>query len=257
MADIKSCESAYLDALNTIGVLNWAEGDTGEERFLRSYLSSTEQPVVFDVGAHHGNYALKVLSICSSAQLFAFEPHPVSFGKLSEAGKKDGFSVFQCGLGSAEGTSLLYDYDNDDGSEHATLFKDVIEDIFTSSSTSHVVHVRKLDDIIEELHIAKINLLKVDTEGNELDVLRGAERSIRSGKIDVIQFEFNEMNVISRTFFKDFFDFLPEYDFFRLTREGAIHLKTYRPWLCEIFAFQNIVCVLKANMEPHASGAMS
>jgi hypothetical protein len=72
-----------------------------------------------------------------------------------------------------------------------------------------------------------------------------SEKTIKSGAIDVIQFEFNEMNVISRTFFKDFFDFLPEYDFFRLTHQGALFIRRYTPCFCEIFAYQNIVCVRK------------
>ena len=55
------------------------------------------------------------------------------------------------------------------------------------------------------------------------------------------------MNVISRRFFKDFWDFLPEYDFFRLLPEGVLPLVQYVPSHCEIFAYQNIVCTRKGR----------
>lgn len=235
----------YRTALKDMGVFNWDSEENGEKLFLKNYLSAFTSPVVFDVGANRGGYLKLVKEVCNSALVYAFEPHPATYAVLETETKGLGITTFNCGLGKTDEKSLLFDYQGEDGSSHASIFREVIETIHQSDSVSHPVRLRKLDDVVKELEIKQIDLLKIDTEGNELDVLIGAEQSIRSGMINVIHFEFNDMNVISRTFFKDFFDFLPEYDFYRLMPAGAIHIRTYIPWLCEIFAYQNIVCTRK------------
>ena len=90
-------------------------------------------------------------------------------------------------------------------------------------------------------------MLKIDTEGHEFAVLRGASNLLKTGRIDVIHFEFNEMNVVSRVFFKDIWDFLPNYDFYRMLPDGLAQIKNYSPVFCEIFAYQNIVAKLKTR----------
>src|SRR5262245_19248952 len=79
-----------------------------------------------------------------------------------------------------------------------------------------------------------------DTEGLARALLNLNDNTLR---VNYIQFEFNEMNVISRTFFLDFMRHLPGYRFFRLLPEGAVSLDTYSPRFMEIFAYQNVVCV--------------
>lgn len=63
----------------------------------------------------------------------------------------------------------------------------------------------------------------------------------------MIHFEFNETNIISHVFFRDFWQQLPGYDFYRMLPSGLIHLKRYSPLLCEIFAYQNIVAIRKGS----------
>jgi hypothetical protein len=91
--------------------------------------------------------------------------------------------------------------------------------------------------------ISHEDLLKIDVEGAELEVLKGAVGAIKAGKIDVIQFEFNEMNVVSRVFFRDFWHVLDGYSFYRLLPFGLFPIRNYRTFFCELFAFQNIVAV--------------
>ena len=78
-----------------------------------------------------------------------------------------------------------------------------------------------------------------------MNVLRGITEFIQSGKIGAIHFELNEMNVSSRTFFRDFWDILPNYVFYRLLPTGMVKIERYSPLFCEIFAYQNIVAILK------------
>ena len=61
--------------------------------------------------------------------------------------------------------------------------------------------------------------------------------------IDLIHFEFNEMNVASRIFFKDFYDLLKGYRFYRMLPDGLIDLGEYKAYQMEIFGYQNIVAI--------------
>ena len=97
----------------------------------------------------------------------------------------------------------------------------------------------------EEYDISRINLLKIDTEGNELKVLAGGKKTLSANKIDIIQIEFNEMNVVSRTFMRDFVQLLSSYNMYRLLPKSFLPIKYQRPVKHEIFAFQNIIAIRK------------
>ncbi len=240
--------SQYYKSLNQVGILNYSDMQaTGETHFLKSVVAAWQNPTVFDVGANEGDYTRAILDTCPSARVFAFEPHPDTYQRLCNNLEGTQVAVHNFGLGDKEETLAFYDYSSQEGSAHASLYKDIIETIHHGQSICHQVSIRRLDDVIEELGLTRIQLLKVDVEGHELAVFRGCENTIKRGLIDLIQFEFNETNVISRTFFKDFWDLLsPQYNLYRLLPNGEIHISQYIPSFCEVFAFQNIVCVRKA-----------
>ena len=138
----------------------------------------------------------------------------------------------------------LYDYYEKDGSSHASLYREVIEEIRHQRSIKYDVKVKTLDDFCHEKKIQKIDLLKIDVEGHELQCLLGALDLLKQDKIKAIQFEFNEMNIISHSTFKDFWDLLRGFKFYRLLPNGhLLYIKEYNPLYCEIYAYQNIVAL--------------
>jgi FkbM family methyltransferase len=232
-------------SLRGLGILNYKNDVvSGEQHFLRERFRSVARPIVFDVGANVGGYASAVLSQNPNAQLFAFEPHPETFQQLSENLIGREIQLINAACGRVAGEMILYDYSTA-ASEHASFYQEVIEQLHHKEARAHSVQVIDLDTFASGRGIEHIDLLKIDTEGHELVVLDGAQRLLRDRKISAIQFEFNEMNVISRTFFRDFYTALPEYKLFRMVRDGLIPLPEYSPGLCEIFLFQNIVALLR------------
>jgi len=226
-----------------MGVLNYENDNvSGENKFLKNILRRKNM-VVIDVGANVGDYSMKIMQIEPTTDVYSLEPHPATFSKLIDSSKVFGFKAFNLGCGNETSKLRLYDYVNCDGTPHASLFKDVIEKIHKGESKEMFVDIIKLDNFVNEHGIKEIDLLKIDTEGNELNVLKGCETLIKSKKIKIIQFEFNEMNVVSRTFFKDFYELLALYDFYRMLPNSLVPLVEYNPLFCEIFAFQNIVAI--------------
>lgn len=239
--------------LRGMGFLNYENKkniDTGEKRFLEAFLKDRKNFVLVDVGANVGGYIKEVIKINPDVSVFGFEPHPKTFGVLKKNTKAfscKSIEIFNVGLSNKKEKLFLYDHGHNDGSAHASLHKGVIEQIHNSSSISYEVDVDFIDDFVLQHQIEKINLLKIDTEGNELNVLLGAKDSLKAGRIEAIHFEFNEMNVISNTFFKNFWDLLIEFDFYRVLHDGMHHIQTYNALTCEIFAYQNIVAIKKVD----------
>lgn len=171
-------------SLAGLGVLNYKNSKvSGEQSFLKNYLLG-KNGVVIDVGANEGNYSAEVLDFNQSVNVYAFEPHPTTFQRLSEKFKKNKrVTTVNKGLAESAGFLELYDYEYKDGSSHASLIPEVITEIHgAGKAISHKVNLTTLDDFIEENSIEIISLLKIDTEGNELQVLRGGGGGVKKQK---------------------------------------------------------------------------
>lgn len=232
-----------------MGLLNYKNNVTsGERKFLEEILTHSARPLVIDIGANEGAYSAAILEVNPDAQVFAFEPHPATFQRLSARAPAIGnVTPINAACGSASGKAALFDYAGSQGSSHASLHAGVIETIHKGKADQHLVEIFDLDSFAADRGISFIDLLKIDTEGNDLEVLKGATRLLRENRVKAIQFEFSAMNVISRVFLKDFCDLLPGYRFYRLLRDGIAPIDPYSPMYCELFVFQNIVALPAAE----------
>ncbi|MDD5363586.1 MAG: FkbM family methyltransferase [Ignavibacteria bacterium] len=236
----------YTLSLKGLGVNNYeSEYYSGESYFLNR-LKINKNDVIFDVGANVGNYANHIQNLFPESRIFSFEPHPKIFVTLKDNCKN--IDLFNFGFGNEEKELLLYDYKEEaEGSEHASLYKDVFDKIYKKETTSFNIKIRTIDNFVKENNIENITLLKTDTEGNDFAVLQGAKDSINNNIIDIIHFEFNSMNTSSRIFFKDFFYYLQNYNMYRLLPKGVIKIDNYEPVYNEIFGYQNIVSIRKGS----------
>ena len=226
--------------LRGMGILNFYSWKlSGEEAFLERFVRPGDF-IFFDVGANVGSYTKKVFKHNKKAKAYLFEPNSDIYKELhlSLGGSAE---IFQLALGSEEGEADFYDKEVSDGGTHGTLYQSVIEDIHKEKVSTQKVKISTIDNICVEQNITKIDLLKIDVEGHELEVLRGASQTLRAGLVDVIHIEFNEMNVHSRTFLRDFISLLPNHHAYRLLQDGLIPLDRYSPITFELFAYQNII----------------
>jgi FkbM family methyltransferase len=218
---------------------------SGEKAFIRYLMAGKRlrSGVIMDIGANMGNYSMMLRKNNISLPIYAFEPHPVAFRKLQAMAEQYNFTAVPQGAGEKSTHAAIYDYQGDGGSEHASMYKDVIEHLHKGHAQEISIVLTTIDEFVAHHNISKVALLKIDTEGHELSVLKGAKETIAKGLADIIQVEFNEMNIISRTFFKDIVDILPGYDFYRLLPDGLKALGAYNTTSHEIFAFQNVVAL--------------
>lgn len=206
--------------------------------------------VAFDVGSNVGQYATHLLQNWSgrSLALHMFEPSTAN-GELLNRVFNDKQSdlvrihINVMALGDENKEAFLYA--DEPGSDLASL-----HDLRTpirpfDDSAREWVRVSTIDTYCREAGIDHIDLLKIDVEGAEFQVLKGAETMIRQGAIDAIQFEFGAGNITSRVFFRDFWELLcDQYHFHQVVRGGLIPIPVYsNEW--EIFRTANYLLIRK------------
>jgi FkbM family methyltransferase len=144
-----------------------------DERFLRTFLRPGQ--VVVDVGANIGTHSIvSAMRVGTTGRVYAFEAHPTTVRFLRQNIRLNQLDsiikVIDCALGEASGEAVFSDKRSDDQNC-----------ILPGSAPGISVRVRPLDSLLSE---ERIDLLKIDVEGFELMVLRGARRTLsRTGAI--------------------------------------------------------------------------
>jgi FkbM family methyltransferase len=220
---------------------------SGELNFIKNLLGTkikNESPVFFDVGANIGDYTELLATHHPKAKIYCFEPNPNTFKKLAE-NCGDLATLINGGIGAEIGELKLYFESSDSTSVQASSNPEILNVIAKQSDlTSIDIKINTIDNYCLQNGIDSIDFLKIDIEGFELEALEGAKKLLSEKKIKLIQFEFNEVNIVKRRFLKDFYDFLPDFDFYRLEESKLIPLNEWKP-KHEIFVFQNILAIAK------------
>lgn len=162
--------------------------------------------VVFDIGSNIGMTAV-IAAKSGAAKVYAFEPDPNVFPLLLETIKANVVVVdaHNIALGARE-ASLSF-FSNPDSTSASHL---VTEDTLGHSPTG-TVEMSTFDAFVKSQGIEKIDLIKIDVEGFEIDVLRGAQDTIARLKPSLL-IEFNAFTMVG------FRDINPR-DLLRLLRE--------------------------------------
>jgi FkbM family methyltransferase len=156
----------------------------GEELLIRKLAPHLR--TVFDVGANKGEWSRLVRAANPSTVIHLFECNPSLLNGLHTVFDGDaGAVVHGCALGDVQGRQSFYAVDA--STELGSLVK---PDGACGFSLEGEVPVRTVDSICSELDIQQLDLLKVDTEGYDFHVLRGASNMISEQRVLVIQFEY-------------------------------------------------------------------
>lgn len=216
----------------------------GEERFISTHLSGKPPGILFDIGANHGAYALYLNQVSPASVIHAFEPHPATFAILRDRLQSfPNIHLVQQAVSDAPGLLKLYDFADSDGSTQASLDENAVR-LFSENTVAHDVDVTTIDAYMAEYGIDRIDLLKIDTEGFDLAVLRGATAALAASRIGAIHFEFIPANIARHITMRDFFEVLHGYRLFRQCMNGGLTpLDPYDVKRCEIYITQNLVAL--------------
>ncbi len=143
--------------------------------------------LLLDVGANKGDWTEQALAYAAAISLplsvKAFEPSSYTRSLLEARFEGNtAVSVYDAALSSSKGTATFFTGGAGAGTNSLSP---------VSGDHTEKIQVTTLDQFLMDQMIDHVNFLKIDTEGFDALVIIGALESIESGKIDLIQFEYN------------------------------------------------------------------
>lgn len=155
----------------------------------KKLFSENENLTIFDVGAYDGRSIESYKKVFSKSIIFSFEPTPNVFKYLvRKYSHRNDVKLFNTALSSEIGEAEFH-------INNSLLTNSLIEsskDEYTSSQISYstkekiTVKTNTIDNFCKTENIDKINILKIDVQGADIMVLKGAEKTLREKKIDLI-----------------------------------------------------------------------
>lgn len=149
-------------------------------------LTPTPAAVIFDVGANTGQTVHRLRSLIPNGSIHAFEPGPESFRQLAVSVRGlPAVKLIEAGVGPVDGERILLE------NEHSEMSSFLVPGDAAWGTIVRKTRVRMvtLDTYCQQAGIDHIDLLKIDTQGYDLEVLRGAEKLLARGGIRVVQLE--------------------------------------------------------------------
>lgn len=173
-----------------------------------------DEMTILDIGAHKGSYSLLCAKLMNDrGRVLAFEPDPENCNWIKKNIQANGYKcieLHQCALSDREGSATFYAA-NGLGSLVSTSLPTAYD------KKPITVQTRMLDTVLNAENIHIVDIIKVDVEGADLLVLKGAERTLRSMNVILLM----DIDINSNAERKELFDFLTDCGFqvYRLGRE--------------------------------------
>jgi len=158
---------------------HWAYFGATEPSHERLFQLAENKRVLIDVGVNMGAILLNFAKVAPNGIVFGFEPDDKNYRKAQRnlaLNKINNVTIIKKGLGDQNLSSKLFKV-NDDNEGMNRIFDDANDTLFEGLSFEEI-QVIKLDDFVEERGLSGLDLMKIDVEGYELKVLRGAISTI-------------------------------------------------------------------------------
>jgi FkbM family methyltransferase len=154
---------------------------------------------IVDVGANHGDFAQAASTVFPAAAVYLFEPLPDMQAYLTgliQNGQRT-WSLVPCALGNEPGQFPLFIDENDDAIGSFTGFT---EEYLRANPRARpareiMCQVQTLDEFSRERGLESIDLLKIDVEGFEFEVIKGAALSLQQTRAIIV-----EVSLVRRPF---------------------------------------------------------
>ena len=214
----------------------------GEYWFLREVLRKAGgAPILLDVGANRGDWtgvALQHLNGSKAARIHAFEPSAATRALLTNRfGTADRVVVERFALCDRVGEGVFYT--DKDGAGTNSLSS-------VSGQNVEKVELNTLDEFLRASGIVSASMVKIDTEGFDMLVLKGGAGALAEGRIEAVQFEYNWRWLVNHACLRDVFEFIADKPY-RLGKLCSDTIEFYDRWHFELDRFfeNNYVLIRK------------
>ena len=210
------------------------------ESEILSYIKNDRQKIIFDIGCFSGTFTKNILLNENKnkikSKIYLFDPNPNTKNYLGELLSNENIKYFNIALDNSNTTKKfsINKYFEASGSSLESLHRK--DKLYNFSRKAFLklfkpfnklenyvdidVKTQQLDNFCEENKINYLDLLKIDTEGNEFNILKGANKLLAQNKIKVI---YTEICSTKKTYQKKFQDIK-----FYLNKYNFEHVKSYK-----------------------------
>ena len=213
------------------GYMNYGSfEDSGEKFFIN--LIKKEINLSLDIGANVGNYTKMLLSDTNS-KVVSFEPLPKAYEELKiiKSNFQDRLEIHNVAIGIKD--EILHLSYGTEKSEKASLMKNLEKISFIEGQNKNEasVQVRQLDYFQNDFKDKVIDFIKIDTEGFEYEVLKGAKNILETHKPKFIQVEFNWHQLIKKQTLYNLSELINFSDVFKILPYGnkLLYIDPFRP----------------------------
>lgn len=165
---------------------------TSSQHIIKNLFSADAVITIFDVGAHIGQSATYYKSTFKNSNIYSFEPFHNSFEILKRLNLIN-FKPYNLGLSDKKGVESFC---SNEGSATNSLLSLSLSAKETWNGNKWLSQVERvdcefttLDDFCDENNVEFIDFMKIDVQGAEFRVLKGANRALNEKRIGVIQLE--------------------------------------------------------------------
>ena len=161
----------------------------------RKWLQAANIRTVVDVGANAGQFSSAIRCFVPEAQIYAFEPLPDCYEslcrRLAKRGRFQGF----CTAVGAENGDVTFWRSEFAKSSSVLPMTELHKESFPWSKGAKGLKVPqcRLDDCLDKMELAPNVLLKIDVQGYELQVLRGAQRLLQEVEYALVETSFQKL----------------------------------------------------------------
>ncbi len=165
------------------------EKNYSPKRFFDNIIS-TQSPTIFDVGAHRGESIQFFKDLYPDSEIFSFEPEPNNYAALLDVAKSFYTHAYNCAIGDAD--------------ENASFFRQDISHLggllpincrssdslgYAKNASNERIEVSKvmLDTFCKKESIPNIDILKIDVQGFEVGVLKGARYALSTTECVMVE----------------------------------------------------------------------
>jgi len=160
--------------------------------------------ILFDIGANLGQTIKKMKMEFPTSKIYAFEPSRHCYEVLKKDVANNNVFIYHKAVGAKNDTIKFNEYS-------WSALNSILKRAFGTAQIldSYDVDLISIDSFCKENNISKIDLLKTDTEGYELEVLKGASNMMDNNNIQFVYVEvFFKENYIGQSSFGDIYNFL-------------------------------------------------
>lgn len=147
--------------------------------------------VIYDIGAHQGDWADEIKATLPDTKLISFEANPDHAEALKSKGHE-----FHIGLLSKPGVTECEFYSPEPsatGSTGGSYYKEVTP--IYNDLEGKKLKATTLDALVASNHMPQPDLIKIDTQGSELDIISGGDATFRSAKWIIMELPVVRYNV--------------------------------------------------------------